>query len=73
MHSILTLPGGNLGYRVWHKMWLATFSNWASTIWMLTTNYAVLLMALGRFSQALSEIQTAEQLDPLSHPAQLDR
>ncbi len=29
-------------------------------------NYAVLLMALGRFPEALTEIQTAEQLDPLS-------
>jgi len=34
-------------------------------------NYAVLLMALGRFPEALTEIQSAEQLDPLSHQVQV--
>ena len=34
-------------------------------------NYAVLLMAMGRFTEALTEIQTAEQLDPLSHQVQV--
>ena len=33
-------------------------------------NYAVLLMAQGRFPEALSEIQEAEQLDPLSQQVQ---
>ena len=34
-------------------------------------NYSVLLMALGRFPEAIAEIQTAEQLDPLSHQVQV--
>ena len=34
-------------------------------------NYTVLLMALGRFPEALTEIQAAEQLDPLSHQVQV--
>ena len=34
-------------------------------------NYTVLLMALGRFPEALIEIQAAEQLDPLSHQVQV--
>lgn len=33
-------------------------------------NYAFILNALGRFQEALNEIQTAEQLDPLSHQVQ---
>lgn len=33
-------------------------------------NYAFLLNALGRFPQAIAEIQTAERLDPLSHRVQ---
>lgn len=33
-------------------------------------NYAVLLMAQGRFPEALSEIQAAEQVDPLSQQVQ---
>jgi len=34
-------------------------------------HYTVLLMALGRFPEALTEIQTAEQVDPLSHQVQV--
>jgi TolB-like protein/DNA-binding winged helix-turn-helix (wHTH) protein/Tfp pilus assembly protein PilF len=34
-------------------------------------NYALLLMALGRLPEALAEIQTVEQLDPLSHMVQV--
>jgi tetratricopeptide (TPR) repeat protein len=34
-------------------------------------NYTVLLMALGRFPEALIEIQAAEQLDPVSHQVQV--
>jgi TolB-like protein/DNA-binding winged helix-turn-helix (wHTH) protein len=33
-------------------------------------NYALLLMALGRFPESLAEIRTAEQVDPLSHHVQ---
>ncbi len=33
-------------------------------------NYAVLLMELGRFPEAIAEIQSAERLDPLSHQVQ---
>ncbi|MCI0621203.1 MAG: tetratricopeptide repeat protein [Acidobacteria bacterium] len=33
-------------------------------------NYAILLLALGRFPEALTEIQSAQQLDPLSHQVQ---
>ena len=33
-------------------------------------DYASLLMAIGRFPEAITEIQTAEQLDPLSHQVQ---
>ena len=34
-------------------------------------SYSLLLMALGRFSEAITEIQTAERLDPLSHQVQI--
>ena len=34
-------------------------------------SYSLLLMALGRFSEAITEIQTAERLDPLSHQVQV--
>lgn len=33
-------------------------------------NYALLLMALGRFPESLAEIRAAEQVDPLSHHVQ---
>jgi len=33
--------------------------------------YSVLLMQLGRFPEAIAEIQTAEHLDPLSHQVQV--
>jgi TolB-like protein/DNA-binding winged helix-turn-helix (wHTH) protein/Flp pilus assembly protein TadD len=34
-------------------------------------NYAILLMALGRFPEAVAEIQNAQRVDPLSHQVQV--
>jgi TolB-like protein/Tfp pilus assembly protein PilF len=33
-------------------------------------NYAILLIALGRFPEAFTEVQSAERLDPISHQVQ---